>query len=102
MTYGIITSVAAPPEVYDVLHQQLLQRVGSKIDGLLLHVGRATDHGFDVIEVWESKEQFDTFNDTVVRVLMAELTSPETPSPPPQIEEFDVRGMVIPGGDVAV
>ena len=102
MTYGIITRVPAPPEVYDVLHQELLRRVGARIDGLLLHVGRATGHGFEVVEVWECKEQFDTFNDTVVRVLMTELTNPQTPPAPPQIEEFDVRGLVIPRGDVLV
>jgi len=50
--YGVITTVPAPVEMYDEIHR----RFGASVNGLLVHVGRATTDGFQVVEVWESKE----------------------------------------------
>jgi hypothetical protein len=52
--YGVITTVPAPVEMYDAVHGEILRRVGA-FDGLLVHIGRATTDGFQVMEVWESK-----------------------------------------------
>jgi hypothetical protein len=48
--YGVITTVSAPVEMYDTVHAEILRRVGF-IDGLLVHIGRATTDGFQVLEV---------------------------------------------------
>ena len=53
--YGVITTVPAPVEMYDGMHAEMTSRAGTSIDGLLVHVGRATTDGFEVLEVWESK-----------------------------------------------
>ena len=48
--YGIITTVPAPVEMYDAVHAEIIKRVGTP-DGMLVHVGRATTNGFQVLEV---------------------------------------------------
>jgi hypothetical protein len=53
--YGVITTVPAPVEMYDKIHR----RVGPSVEGLLVHVGRATTDGFQTVEVWQSKEHYD-------------------------------------------
>jgi hypothetical protein len=59
--YGVITTIPATVEMYDAVHAEILRRVGA-FDGLLVHIGRATTDGFQVLEVWESKEHCDRAN----------------------------------------
>ncbi|MGY1616651.1 hypothetical protein ACI797_07875 [Geodermatophilus sp. SYSU D00691] len=102
MPVGIVTDVPAPVEMYDALHAELLRRYPGPVEGLLLHVARPTAAGFQVVEVWESREVFDRYNAEVVFPLMAELSGgapmPDAPAP----EEFEVRGLVIQGAGVRV
>jgi len=104
MTYGITTHVPAPAEMYDAVHAKLLARTGSDVDGLLLHLARATENGFEAVEVWESRDHYDRYNRELVEPVIAELAGTETPASPgsPQITEFEVRGLVIPRGAIAV
>ena len=60
--YGLITTVSAPVEMYDRMHAEMRKRTGTSIDGLLVHVGRAAPDGFQVLEVWESKDHYDRAN----------------------------------------
>ena len=97
--YGVITNVPAPVELYDEIHR----RFGASVNGLLVHVGRATTDGFQVVEVWESKEHYDRANTDIVFPLMRELAGHQ---PPPSMEvateTFDVRGLTIPSGNVMI
>ena len=61
--YGVITTVTAPVEMYDGIHAEMKRRAGTSVDGLFVHVGRATTDGFEVLEVWESQKQYDRAND---------------------------------------
>jgi hypothetical protein len=101
--YGVITTVPAPVEMYEGVHAEMVKRVGLSVDGLLVHVGRATSDGFQTLDVWESKEHFDRANTDVVFPLMRELAGDQ---PLPSIEQatevFDVRGLVIPGSNILV
>jgi hypothetical protein len=101
--YGVITTVPAPVEMYDAMHTEMIKRAGTSIDGLLVHVGRATTDGFEVLEVWESKEQCDRANIDIVFPLLRELAG-DQPQPPIEqtTADFDVHGLVIPGSDIAV
>lgn len=99
MTYGVVVDVAAPVQAYDAMHAELLKQVGP-VEGFLLHVGRATPGGFQIIEVWESKELYDRFNEDVLVPLMARLAGADAPHP--SVQEFEPRGLVIPRGDVMV
>ena len=103
MAYGITTRVPAPVAMYDAVHSALLGRTGTDVDGLLLHIGRATEEGFEVIEVWKSREHFDCYNREVVGPLIVELAGDNTASPSNQeIEEFEVRGLVIATGGLSI
>lgn len=102
MTWGFVTDVPAPAEFYDALHAEVAKRTTDVADGLLLHVGRATDAGFQVMEVWESREHYDRYNAEVVGPALAHLLQGQAPPPPPALEEFEPRGLVVPGAGVLV
>jgi hypothetical protein len=98
--YGVVTDVPAPVELYDAAHAAVGRRSGAKIEGLLVHIGRSTSSGFQVIEVWESREHFDRYNREVVGPVMADLAQGQpAPAVPPPVE-FDVRGLVIPAANI--
>jgi hypothetical protein len=79
------------------------KRVGATVDGLLVHIGRATTDGFQTLEVWESKEHYDRANTDIVIPLRRELARDQPPpSPEPATETFDVHGLVIPSGNVLI
>ena len=79
--YGVVTIVPAPVETYDAVHAEMVKRVGTSVDGLLRHVGRTTSDGFQTLEIWESKEQYDRANADVVFPLMRELAGDQPPPP---------------------
>jgi hypothetical protein len=89
--YGVITTVPAPVEMYDAVHAELNRRVTS-LGGLLVHIGRATTDGFQVLEVWESTEHYDRANTDILFPLMRYLAG-DQPQPPMEqaTESFDVR-----------
>jgi hypothetical protein len=101
--YGVITTVPAPVETYDRMHAELIKRAGPSVHGLLVHIGRATSDGFQIVQVWESKQHYDRANTDIVFPLMRELAGDQ---PPPSIEQateaFDVRGLVIPSGNILI
>jgi hypothetical protein len=79
MTWGLIMDVAAPAQVYDAVHARLLERTGGRSDGLLVHLARATDTGFQVIEVWESRDDFERYQTELVGPLLAEVAGADAP-----------------------
>ena len=102
MVYGVITRVAAPIEAYDAVHARFLaHQTDTPVESLLVHIGCPDGDGFRVIEVWESKEKFDQFNREVVAPMVAEAAEGAAPDAAPRIEEFEVRGLVVPGGPTA-
>ena len=103
MTWGLITDVAAPAQVYDAMHARVLDRTGGTADGLLVHLARATETGFQLVEVWESKDRFERYQAELVGPLLAEMTGDDgPPGEAPAATEFDVRGLVVPAAGIAV
>jgi hypothetical protein len=102
MAYGFVMDVAAPIEFYDALHAEIGRRSVGGVDGLLLHVCRATRDGFQITEVWESKELYDRGNAEIVGPALAELSGGQPPQQQPVMEEFEPRGLVVPAAHVAV
>ena len=101
--YGVITTVPAPVEMYDGMHAEMKRRTGRTVDGLLVHVGRATPDGFEVLEVWESEEHYDRANTDIILPLMRELVGDQpAPSIGQATEAFEVHGLVIPGSDILI
>ena len=102
MTYGFVLDVPAPIEFYDGLHAELARRVSGDVEGLLVHLARQTDAGFQVIEVWESKELCDRYTAELVNPTIAELSGGQPPPMDAPIEEFEPRGLVVPAAHVTV
>jgi hypothetical protein len=89
--------------MYDAVHAKMLSRVDKSIDGLLVHVGRATTEGFEILEVWESKEHYDRANADIVFPVMHALAGDQAlPSLEQAPETFDVHGLVIPRGNIII
>ncbi len=96
MTYGIVFDMAAPIDSYDALHAEIGRRSAGRVEGMLLHIGRETPGGFQVVEVWETKEHFDRFKAEVIAPAIAELPAGALPAGEPVVEEFRPRGLIVP------
>ncbi len=95
-------NVPAPIEFYDAVHAEVARRSADGVDGLLLHVGRATGDGFQVLEIWESKEKFDRFYAEVVGPAVASVSGGQAPPVEPVMQKFEPRGLIIPSAAIAV
>ena len=100
MAYGFVMDVPAPIEFYDALHAEIGRRDTGESYGMLLHVGRATSGGFQVLEIWESKEQRERFNAEVLEPALAQLSGGQPAPMQPAVEEFEPRGLVVPAAHV--
>lgn len=102
MTYGVVIDVPAPVAMYNALHAELNRRTTAPLEGFLCHIGRPTATGFQIIEVWESKEQCDRYNAELVVPAMRDLFGDQVPPQEPAAEEFEPLGLVLPGAAVMV
>src|SRR4051794_32090933 len=95
--YGYTMHIPEPIAVYHSTHKAVLEVMDEEGggDGLVLHLAYPTDQGFDLTEVWESKEQFDAFNRDVFPKAMARAGM-RTDGPQPEPIEFDPAGVVTP------
>ena len=95
--YGYTLHFPAPVEVYLAMHKAVLEVVEEEGEaaGLILHFAYPTDQGFDLTEVWESKEHLDTFTRDVFPRAMARAGLPaDGPQPPP--DEFTPAAVMTP------
>jgi hypothetical protein len=103
MPYGFILDVPLAIELYDTVKAEVARRSGPSIEGLLFHVARPKDGGYQVIEIWESKDHFDRFNERTLTPIFAELTHAQGPlSNQIAPEDFEIRGLLIPRGGIAI
>jgi hypothetical protein len=102
MTYAFVTDVPAPIEFYDALHAEIVRRTVGDPEGLLVHLGRQTRGGFQIIEVWESKELCERYTAVVVDPAVAQLSSGQAPPGRPERVEFEPRRLVVPAARVVV
>jgi hypothetical protein len=101
MAYGFVMDIAAPVEAYAAMHAEIGRRVTGPVEGLLVHIGRATGRGFQIIEVWDSKEHFQRYDAEVVQPVVAELSGGR-PMAEPAVEEFEPRGLIVPSAQIMV
>jgi hypothetical protein len=102
MAYGYVMDVPAPIGLYDALHAEIDRRAPGGADGLLLHIGRETAAGFQVIEVWESQQSYERFTTEILGPVMAQLSGGQPPPAEPAMQEFEPRGLIVPAAHVAV
>jgi hypothetical protein len=101
MTFGIVIDVAAPIDLYDRAHAEITRKITGAVDGLLCHVGRATPTGFQVLEVWESREQYERYDAEFVQPTLAQWAGGQS-QPQTSAEEFEPRGLVVPAAQLYV
>lgn len=102
--YGVVTAVASPVESYDRLHAAFLERAGGSLEGfgLIVHVGRPSNGGYETFEVWESQDHYDKAMEMVAS-MARELGGEEAaPTEGMTAEVFEVHGLVVPRGGIAV
>jgi hypothetical protein len=102
MTHGLVMKVPAPTDFYDALHAEVGRRSTGRADGLLLHVGRVTDGGFEVVEIWESKDTCDRFFAEVVWPAVASVSGAHALRGEPVTTEYEPLGLIIPSAAIAV
>ncbi|MFM6849016.1 MAG: hypothetical protein ACKOVB_07905 [Terrabacter sp.] len=87
--YGYTLHFPAPIDVYLTMHRAIMEVVSEdgEVEGLLLHYAYPTQEGFDLVEVWESKDQLEAFNRDVLPKAMARAGVPAD-GPMPQPVEF--------------
>ena len=100
MTYAYVIDVPEPIELYEVVHAEVDRRSGGRADGLIVHLARPTATGFQVLEVWESKEHSDRFGAEVVGPAMTQVGA-RGDGPQPEPEEFEPHGLMVAGSRVA-
>jgi len=95
--YGYTIHIPAPIEVYHAMHEAVLAVVDEEggAEGLVVHLAYPTDDGFDLTEVWESKEGLDAFNHDVFPKAMARAGMPMD-GPQPQPIEFTPAAVMTP------
>jgi len=101
MTYGFVMDVPAPIEAYEAMHAEIVSRITEPIEGLLFHVSRPTGRGFQILEVWDSKEQFERYDAEIVQPVLADMSGGR-PTGEPSVEEFEPRGLIVPAAQVFV
>lgn len=96
MAHGIIVSVPAPIDMYRAVNAQVTDQVGeASAPGLLVHIARETVDGFQVIEVWESKQQCEDFENTVLAPIIDRVSNGQAPPRNDVTEEFDVQNFFV-------
>jgi hypothetical protein len=96
VAFGIIASVPAPLDMYRAVNAQITEQTGdAPPDGLLVHIARETADGFQVIEVWESKQQCERFEQTVLAPIIDRVSGGQAPARSDVTEEFEVQNLFV-------
>lgn len=93
MTYNVRFHINLPITAYDAMHSVVKGIAGSDT-GLLAHLAWETTDGFMVLEVWESRGEYDRFVAAVWPQVVRQLRMGDLPAP--AAEEFELRGLVLP------
>jgi hypothetical protein len=91
MTYAFTIRAPLPIEVYDASHAEIMRSAGEGgADGLILHMARVLPDGFEVLEIWQSREHAERFNREVVVPALERVGVPAD-APEPELTEFEPR-----------
>ena len=71
MPYAVTLDTPATREMYEAVNAKV--RAGGKPAGLIVHLVHATDSGMRHVEVWETKAQWEQFNNERVHPAVAEV-----------------------------
>ena len=93
--YGYTMRVEQPISTYEAMHRAVMDVAGDDVPGLIVHFAHPTPRGFELTEVWETKDQLDTFTREVMpRVMQAAGTGADASRT--ELVEFDPVVVVTP------
>jgi len=93
----ISTMPGGTPELYDRV-KPALDVEGDPPEGLLAHMMGLRGEGFEVINVWETREHFDTFLDGRLRPAIKSVVGDEAYAAMPEAEReyVELHDIVVP------
>lgn len=94
--YGYTMRVAQDIGTYQAMHQAVVDLMGDNRDGLILHMAAPSANGFEVTEVWQSKDLLDAFNRDILPAAMQRAGVTMDPADV-QVTEFDPVVVITPG-----
>jgi hypothetical protein len=75
-------------DTYDAINKEMGFPDQNKPDGLISHTAAQADGGMEIVDVWESREKFDSFMESMLMPAMGKvgIPIPDNPQPPDQYE----------------
>jgi hypothetical protein len=77
---------------YDEVSRRLQEAGALPPEGAILHCSGWTGNGFQIVEVWETREQFDRFVAEKVMPLVAEVSGAD--ATPPVITAYETHSLM--------
>ena len=78
--------------VYDAVSARLAAGQKAPPEGFIVHAAGYTGKGFRIVEIWETREQFDRFLQERVMPIVAEVGGAD--ARPPEVTAYDLHGLV--------
>jgi hypothetical protein len=98
MAYAFVQDFAGVVDTgtdnYDAIHKAIVEKV-TESTGLIIHTAGFTGTGFQIFEVWDSKEQCEKFMREVVMPTVLEVTA-GNPGPPPATTGYELHNVFLP------
>jgi len=69
MAIVMTAEIPASADMYDALNKEMGMSEGNLPKGMIAHYAAPTDNGMLIFDIWESKEQFEVFGQTLVPIL---------------------------------
>ena len=79
---------------YDAIHRAIMGK-DVEATGLIIHTAGFTGERFRIFEVWESREQCETFMSEVVMPTVMEVTE-GNPGTPPTTTSYELHNVLLP------
>jgi len=94
--YGYTMRVAQDIGAYRAMHAAVMDLMGDNFDGLILHLAAPTADGYELTEVWHSKDLVEAFNRDVLPAAM-QAAGVRLDLSDVQVTEFDPAVVITPG-----
>jgi hypothetical protein len=98
MSYGVLIDIPASAEFYAAAHAEFSKY---PTEALILHVAWPAENGHQVVEVWQSKEDYERWTGAHVGAVMGALAAAGWTLPEPAITEFTPLGIVVPAAEIS-
>jgi quinol monooxygenase YgiN len=88
MAIAVIAEIPSK-EAYETITEQMFgTKMAPAVDGCLVHSAGEGPNGFRVVDIWESKEAFDSFMNDKLMPAMQEAGMADMTGTPPEIVEL--------------